>query len=983
MAHRTGVIPWFVVAATLLAAASSASADVEPLQRSFEQPPDDARIMMRWWWFGPAVTREGLAREMKVMKDGGLGGFEVQPVYPLALDDATAGIKNLPFLSPEFLDALAFTAGEAKRLGLRFDLTLGSGWPYGGSMITLAQSPGCLRIESTPLAAGRRTVAVPKLRDDERLLAAFVGPPSQRHETRGTRHETGNTGRGTRDKTPVFALVSSSKGGYREVEVRDRAVQIPADLDGPAQILFFISSHTGDRPERPGVGAEGHVIDHYDPRVIDTFIRSVADPEIRACGANPPYAVFCDSLEIDGEDWTDHFLAEFQRRRGYDLRPHLPALVDDTIEGAKEIRHDWGRTLTEITNDTFLGTFRDWAHEHGTRFRIQGYGTPPATLHSYAYVDLPEGEGSSWKLNTESRWASSASHLLGRPVTSSETWTWLHSPVFRATPLDMKGEADLHFLQGVNQLVGHGWPYSPPGTAYPGWSFFAAAALDEKNPWWIVMPDVAQYLQRVSHMLRQGLPANDIAVYLSNSDGWARFTPGDAEMNAQVVRGMGHEVVRQILAAGDNLDFFDDQLLRDHGRVVGGTLAFGDVRFKVAVLVNVERIPAATMRQLDAFARGGGLIIATRRLPSSAPGFRASDEDKKAVREIAHRLFEGPDAPGIFLPSDDQLGATLAEHLRPDVAFSHTSPSPPPLEIGFVHRRTDSAEIYFLANTSYEPKGVPATFRVEGMQPEWWDPMTGGVTAAEVLDRPEGGTTVRLVLEPYGSRLLVFTRRTLPTPPVGPPVASVPPPLDLSRDWSVSFGPGRPPVAMQTLHSWTDDEATRFFSGVATYEKTVAVPDAMLQEGLGWQLHFGESRPPAVLKMRHFFALIEAPVREAAVVYVNDERAGSVWHPPYTLDVTGLLRLGENRIRVDVANLALNHLAGHPPPDDSALHARYGKRFDRQDMHLVRPIRAGRPGPFGLAATAGARSSGGRVPTAGPARGGNQLHPLDRAVGPQ
>ena len=96
-------------------------------------------------------------------------------------------------------------------------------------------------------------------------------------------------------------------------------------------------------------------------------------------------------------------------------------------------------------------------------------------------------------------------------MTSSETWTWLHSPVFRATPLDMKAEADLHFLQGVNQLIGHGWPYSPPEAGEPGWRFYAAAVFNDHNPWWIVMPDVARYLQRVSYLLRQGEPANDVA----------------------------------------------------------------------------------------------------------------------------------------------------------------------------------------------------------------------------------------------------------------------------------------------------------------------------------------------------------------------------------------------------------------------------------------------------------------------------------------
>src|SRR5262245_37616281 len=135
-------------------------ADIDQLQQSFAHPPDDARIMMRWWWFGPAVTRPQLEREMKLMKEGGIGGFEVQPVYPLVLDDQVPGVKNLKFLSPEFLDALSFTSQKASELGLRFDLTLGSGWPYGGPQIPITQAAGKLRVENVRFAAHSKTVAL-------------------------------------------------------------------------------------------------------------------------------------------------------------------------------------------------------------------------------------------------------------------------------------------------------------------------------------------------------------------------------------------------------------------------------------------------------------------------------------------------------------------------------------------------------------------------------------------------------------------------------------------------------------------------------------------------------------------------------------------------------------------------------------------------------------------------------------------------------
>ena len=83
-------------------------------------------------------------------------------------------------------------------------------------------------------------------------------------------------------------------------------------------------------------------------------------------------------------------------------------------------------------------------------------------ISSYRRADLFEGEGWGWTDLTQTRWASSAAHLYGRDVVSSETWTWVHSPSFRATPLDLKGEAHEHLLAGINQFIGHGWPYSPP-----------------------------------------------------------------------------------------------------------------------------------------------------------------------------------------------------------------------------------------------------------------------------------------------------------------------------------------------------------------------------------------------------------------------------------------------------------------------------------------------------------------------------------------
>ncbi len=905
--------------------AAPAAIDIAELERLFENPPDDSKIMMRWWWFGPAVTKPELEREMRLMKEGGIGGFEVQPVYPMALDDAASGIKNLPFLSDEFIDALHFTSEKARDLGLRIDVTMGSGWPYGGPQVPISRAAGRLRVERIK-AGNQRRVALPYLTAGEKLLAVFIA----------------------RSEGKTIAADS-----LEEVTAeKDGAVWLPAGMENDREVIFFIAGRTGMMVKRASVGADGFVLDHYDRAAIDDYLRSTGDRLMQAFAGRPPRAVFCDSLEVFQSDWTGDFLEEFKKRRGYDLKPYLPALIAEVGPRTAAIRHDWGQTLTELLNDQFLAPVRDWAKRHQTLFRIQGYGIPPATIASNAYADLPEGEGVQWKSLSAARWASSASHLYGRQITSSETWTWLHSPSFRATPLDAKAEADLHFLQGINQLIGHGWPYNPERVEYPGWRFYAAAVFNQNNPWWIVMPDLSRYLQRVSFIMRQGRPANDVAVYLPNHDAWAGFTSGRVHYMIEALRErIGEDVVAQTIEAGFNPDFFDDETLSKIGRLEKETLVLGENRYKAVILPNVERIPPETLQRFEEFARAGGVVIATRRTPAIAPGFKAQPDEHEQIRQTARRMFEGPNPLAHFVASEKgQLGTRLASLLRPDVAITPASP-----EIGFIHRSAGEAEIYFLANTSNRRQVARAVFRRHGrpeLRPEWWNPMTGSVTPADVLSEGEDGTTVPLEIEPYGSRLLVFTNRSLARRIAQAP-AIIPSPVDLSAGWRVSFGQSGQPVTVGALRSWTDDEETRFFSGLASYEKDLVVDDELLQPGLKITLDLGQGNPLPIEPRRNGMrAWFDAPVREAAVIYVNDRRAGSAWCPPYQVDLTGLLKRGENRIRIVVGNTAINHLAGRRLPDYRLLNLRYGVRFEPQDMNNLQPLASGLLGPIRLVSKA-------------------------------
>jgi hypothetical protein len=154
---------------------------------------------------------------------------------------------------------------------------------------------------------------------------------------------------------------------------------------------------------------------------------------------------------------------------------------------------------------------------------------------------------------------------------------------------------------------------------------------------------------------------------------------------------------------------------------------------------------------------------------------------------------------------------------------------------------------------------------------------------------------------------------------------------------------------MQTLHSWSEDEAGKYYSGTATYTRTLDVP-ADFPRGAAAMLDFGSGSPVTRtrLSLAGMRAWFDASVRDAALVYVNGQKAGSVWHPPFALDIGPFLHAGANELKIVVANTAINELAGRAPADYRLLWMRYGKRFAPQDMDHLEPLPSGILGPLRL-----------------------------------
>ena len=426
-------------------------------------------------------------------------------------------------------------------------------------------------------------------------------------------------------------------------------------------MLLAYSRLTGQNVKRAAAGAEGLVLDHYSAAATEAHLRAVGDPMLDAVPAELVGSVFCDSLEVYGADWTPGLPAEFARRRGYDVLPLLHLLMVDGPDSAR-IRADYHRTLAELFEENFIATCQRWAAGRGVRLRIQAYGTPPATISSYRFADLFEGEGWGWRGLPPTRWASSAAHLYRRQAVSAETWTWVHSPSFRATPLDLKGEAHEHLLNGINQLIGHGWPYSPTDTPGLGWIFYAAGALDDRNPWWSAMPELSGYLSRLCWLLRQGEPVADVAVYLPGEDLYAamgRAQGGSLDTWREAWRRIPASVPATIREAGLDFDLIDDEALA----------VTAPDRYRVVIIPGATSIPTATAEWLDRVRAAGGAML-----------------------------------------TDEGLIDALVAAVAPDLTIAPSIP-----DVGFVHRR--SVELGYLLRGQYGT-GHPDVRHHRADQPE-------------------------------------------------------------------------------------------------------------------------------------------------------------------------------------------------------------------------------------------------------------------------
>ena len=569
-----------VAAAGVVACGATDAPAPVPLEWSaLASPPADFRPWVRWWWPGNDVTDAELQREVGLLADNGFGGAEIQ-AFDAALDPKAAAdelARRRSYDTDEYWRHVRVALDAAKGAGLTIDLTLGSGWPSGGPHVAVGDSNQTLAFAERKVdGPGPVTVS----------LAGPDQPPfyvlAQAMEGTGDR-----MARYLPDQARLIAIVAASiKTWGRDtdsaldlvdvVELDPATVKVLTerpDADGnlawtaPAgswDLIAFYAMPDGQYPSLPATTDPGFVVNHFDAARFTANLEHLmgARTGLAPYFGNPLRAFFDDSFEFKTDrHFTDDFLAEFQKRRGYDVVPWLPAVVvpgadDNIFDGAgirtaspfllsaddARVRYDYQLTVSDLFRERFLGTANTWAAAHGLKSRVQPYGIRIDGIRAAGEVDLPEVEqlfagGADVFLQVYT----SGAHLYGRDRISAESLVW-GGRDYMTTPLKIKAAADKLFTAGVNHLIYHGFPYrKTEGYGLTGWDAFCSpfsgagsfsSNLSEGDVFWPYLKDVNRYVSRVQWALRQGKPQADLLIYfpwLSVSAALARAEDGGLE----------------------------------------------------------------------------------------------------------------------------------------------------------------------------------------------------------------------------------------------------------------------------------------------------------------------------------------------------------------------------------------------------------------------------------------------------------------------
>ena len=686
----------------------------------------------------------------------------------------------------------------------------------------------------------------------------------------------------------------------------------------------------------------GYEVDKLSRKHLESYYQQYTAPIAQVLG--PLYGKslqywLTDSFEADAQNWTEDMPQEFRKRRGYDLTPYLPVLSGRIVESAEvsdRFLWDFRRTIADLLAENHYKALADLAHQQGIKLYGESAGISlpiiQDALQNKGRVDIPMGEfgmtqglgsGRAWmspadldsdhayrgagdRLNAHQadiREAASAAHIYGKKFVAAESWT---GGGYEA-PSSMKLMGDYWNTQGVNRFVFHTSTHQPldtkPGNAMVGMH------MHRNITWAEQAAPFVTYLARNSYLLQQGKFVADIAYYLGEGipsavPYWKKLAPAPPE--------------------GYDYDFINTEILLDSLSVKEGSLVLPNgMRYQVLVLPETNQMTPHVLHKIKTLIASGATVVGPK--PVASPSLTGYSQVDREIALMGNEIWGDADGELIYHHAygkgDVYWGVPLASLMAEKGIEKDLDYTRPHVDtyLSWIHRKTPTADIYFISNLRSQSEDVELHLRVDGKVPELWHSNTGKRQPVSYSIK-NGITTVYVNLTSQESVLVVLQQEAkekslqLPSPTFKQLTT-------LNGPWQITFpaGMGAPDkITLDKLYSLSahPEDGVKYFGGTATYTKEMVAPKAWFRPGTGLVLDLGE-------------------VKDIAEVIVNGQSLGIVWKPPYRMDITESLKVGTNNITIQVTNQWTNRIAGDVLHPDQKVLSGTGLNFGPPDTTLI------------------------------------------------
>ncbi|MBT3244125.1 MAG: hypothetical protein HN352_13335 [Bacteroidetes bacterium] len=876
------------------------------LEKGFINPSTENRPLALWPWLNGYVDTTKLVYELEQMKDKGMRGALIWDVG--ALSDPEKMIPAGPaMLGDQSLQYFSLALKTGSMLDLDIGWFASSSWNAGGPWVEEANAAMEL-ISSSQVVEGpskqKITIVKPKSRFGEvfrySLISSLAIPYSEVREIDNTKGQA------------ILLGDYTSEDKYIEWEVPE----------GKWEIISFFMSNSGQELECPSPNSNGLIIDHLSRIATKNNFDSVLT---RLATISTPEKhlkfLMLDSYEVRPmKDWSPLFVQEFSSRYGYDPIPFLPLLrgysSQDTVIDER-FRGDYSRLVSDMMIENHFAQSVTIADENGFEMVTEaGHGGYPRVdpLKALGNSHIPMGEFWNRKRFWVTKEAASAAHIYGKKLVASESLTgWNH---WQHGPTDFKQLIDVAFCEGLNQVVFHTFAHNPEIAGKPGFVYHAGEHINVNTTWWEMARPFMDYIGRCSYMLRQGNFVGDACIYYGdqapNLVPPERIDPNITPIfdDTQCLHCGKPKPVNAGKMTGYDYDYMNADIITTTLTIENGELVLpSGLSYKVILLPDRNDISFEVFKSLEKLVYDGAIVIGRR--PERTTSLKNYPDCDEEVKAIADKLWGKCDGENILSntygkgtifwgKSVEQVLEELNVHPDFEVQGIDNCDS----HIDYIHRQTETEDIYFVSNSSPKKEKVTCVFRVDKNRvPELWDAETGLIQRDVEFSKVENGISIELIMDPLASRFVVFTSNSTGENDAGLTYdlqygfqgESIKP-IDITDNWDISFNTemgGPKTYQLEKLISWTDsdNQGVRYYSGSAKYSRDFSISEETLSEETEAFVRFED-------------------IQEMARVFVNGNDCGFVWTPPYKARITPYLKVGTNKITVHVINTWNNRIVG-------------------------------------------------------------------------